>query len=82
MRFHAFSFVGFAFILIGIVFMALAYTPKPTPPVDVNLDQSGIGTANGVYFDSIILHNRGNSKVKVVVEIQTLLDAKPRISIQ
>jgi hypothetical protein len=80
MKLHAFAILGLVLIIVGVVFITFAFAPKPTPPVDVNLDQSGIGTVNGVYFDSIILHNRGSSNVTVVVEIQTLLDTKPRIS--
>jgi len=72
--------LGLALSLVGVIILAYALTPQPVPPVDVNLDQSGIRTTNGVYFDSIIIHNHGSSNVTVVVEIQTPLDTKPRLS--
>jgi hypothetical protein len=72
--------LGVVLVLIGVVIMALAFAPEPSPPVDVLFNQSGIATANGVYFDSIMIRNHGTSNVTVVVEVQTSLDTKPRLS--
>ena len=80
MQFRVMVILGVILVLIGMVIMALAFSPGPSPPVDILYNQSGIATANGVYFDSIMIHNHGTSNVTVAVEVQTSLDTKPRLS--
>jgi len=69
-----------AVMLIGAAITAIFLLPKPTPPVDILYDRSGIATQNGVYFDQILLYSHGSSNVTVVVIIKTALDTTPRIS--
>jgi hypothetical protein len=72
--------LGLALVLAGATIMVFSLTPKPTPPVDILMGQSEIVIENNVYFDSILIHNHGSSNVTVVVEIETSLDTKPRLS--
>ena len=72
--------LGLGLLLVGLGIMAFAFAPRAGPPVDVLYDDSGVVTSNGIYFDSIVIHNHGTTNATVVVEIQTPLDTKSRIS--
>ncbi len=71
---------GVALVLAGVILMAVSITPTPAPPVTILWNQSGIANENGVYFDSITIHNYGSSNVTVVVVIEDLVDTHPRVS--
>jgi hypothetical protein len=72
--------VGVALVLVGSILIAYSLQPKPVPPVSVLLNQSGWVNQNGVYFDSVVVRSYGSTNVTVVVEIEDLMDSKPRIS--
>ncbi len=71
--------VGLGLVIVG-AFLITVTVNQTTPPVDVQLDQSGINTITGLYFDTLSLHNRGSQNVTVVVVIRNALDNTPRIS--
>ncbi len=72
--------LGVALVLAGVILMVISITPKPVPPVTFLWNQSGFVNENGVYFDSIAIHNYGSSNVTVVVVIEDLIDTHPRVS--
>lgn len=72
--------MGVALVLAGVILMTISITPKQVPPVTFLWNQSGFVNENGVYFDSIAIHNYGSSNVTVVVVIEDLIDAHPRVS--
>jgi len=78
-KFHYVVFLGFSIVVVGVV-LVLVTTNQSVPPVDVNLDQSGLTSIGGVYFDQIFLHNHGPENVTVVVLIKNDLDNGPRMS--
>lgn len=80
MRFRLRLVLGLALVLAGAILMAVSVTPKPVPPVNILMPQSGSVNQNGVYFDSVAIHNYGPSNVTVVVVIEDLIDTRPRIS--
>jgi len=78
-KFHYTVLLGISIIIVGTV-VVLFTTNQSVPPVDVNLDQSGLASIGGVYFDQIFLHNHGSQNVTVVVVIKNDLDNGPRMS--
>ena len=78
-KFHYVVFLGFSIVVVGVV-LVLVTTNQSVPPVDVNLDQSGLTSIGGVYFDQIFLYNHGPENVTVVVLIKNDLDNGPRMS--
>ncbi len=72
--------LGLVLVLAGVILLALSVTPKPVPPVNILMPQSGSVDLNGVYFDSVAIRNYGSSNVTVVVVIEDLIDTHPRIS--
>lgn len=70
---------GLALTILGVTIVFLT-SSQNTPPVDINLDQSGVTEIGGVYFDQIYLHNHGLQNVTVVVVIKNDLDNGPRMS--
>src|SRR5271157_4254765 len=80
MRVRLMLLLGVALVLAGVILMAITITPTPVPPVTILWNQSGFVNENGVYFDSITIHNYGSSNVTVVVVIEDLIDAHPRVS--
>ncbi len=78
-KFHFVLLAGLFIILLGVTVVFLTGS-QSTPPVDVELDQSGLASIGGVYFDQIILHNHGSQNVTVVVVIKNDLDNGPRMS--
>jgi hypothetical protein len=71
--------VGLSLAVLG-AFLVLVTMNQTAPPVDVQLDQSGISTVNGLYFDTLSLHNHGPANITVVVVIKNALDNSPRMS--
>ena len=80
MKLRPMILLGLGLLSAGLVILVLALAPRAGPPVDVLYDNSGVATLNGIYFDSIVIHNHGTSNATVVVEVQTSLDTKPRFS--
>jgi hypothetical protein len=78
-KFHYVILAGIFIIALGITIVYLT-TSQSTPPVDVLLDQSGLTSIGGVYFDQFSLHNHGLQNVTVVVVIKNDLDNVPRVS--
>ena len=78
-KFHYVILAGIFIIVLGITIVYLT-TNQSTPPVDVQLDQSGLTVIGGVYFDQFSLHNHGSQNVTVVVVIKNDLDSGPRMS--
>ena len=78
-KFHYVILAGIFIIALGITIVYLT-TSQSTPPVDVLLDQSGLTSIGGVYFDQFFLHNHGSQNVTVVVVIENDLDNGPRMS--
>ncbi len=78
-KFHYVILAGIFIIVLGITIVYLT-TNQSTPPVDVQLDQSGLTVIGGVYFDQFSLHNHGSQNVTVVVVIKNDLDNGPRMS--
>ena len=72
--------VGLAFVLVGFCMAIYGLQPRPVPPVDILWNDSSWGKVNDVYFDFVVIRNHGADNVTVVVEIQDLMDTKPRIS--
>jgi len=70
---------GAALAVLGVTIVFLTINQN-IPPVDINLDQSGVTEIGGVYFDQIYLHNHGLQNVTVVVVIKNDLDNGPRMS--
>lgn len=50
------------------------------PPVIVLMNESGIQTVSGIYFDEIVIQNQAAKSVAVVVVIKSPLDSSPRAS--
>jgi uncharacterized membrane protein len=78
-KFHYVILAGISIIVLGITLVLLT-TNQSAPPVDVLLDQSGLTSIDGVYFDQFFLHNHGSQNVTVVVVIENDLDNGPRMS--